>query len=325
MSGSLLAVQNVSKRFGATLVLDDVSLDIGETEFLTILGESGSGKTTLLRIIAGFEHADSGEINMRGVRIDSLPANKRNVNTVFQHYALFPHLNVFENVAYGLRAKHVLAAEIQSRVSDVLAQMKMTDFAKRRPAQLSGGQQQRVALARALVNRPALLLLDEPLSALDATLRVHMQLELKALQRDTRIAFVFVTHDQEEAMTLSDRIAVVRQGRIEQLDTPRNIYNLPRTAYIASFIGRANLLPAGAVTYAVKPESIRLVSPSSAAADGARRLNGTVRKTIFAGASELLEVDCGDGLLLNVRVPSGSGYESAVVLEIPPDKLIPVQ
>ncbi|HEX4772541.1 MAG TPA: ABC transporter ATP-binding protein [Bryobacteraceae bacterium] len=325
MPGSLLAVRNVNKRFGATTVLDDVSLDIEESEFLTILGESGSGKTTLLRVIAGFERAESGEVVMRGERIDSFPPNKRKLNTVFQHYALFPHLSVFENVAYGLRAKRVPAADVQSRVTEVLTQIKMADFAKRRPAQLSGGQQQRVALARALVNRPALLLLDEPLSALDASLRVHMQLELKSLQRDTGITFVFVTHDQEEAMTLSDRMAVLRHGRIEQLDTPRNIYNLPRTAYIASFIGRANLLPAGAVTYAVKPESIRVVSPSSAATDGARRLSGTVRKTIFTGASELLEVDCGDGLLLNVRVPGGSGHGSAVMLEIPPDKLVPVQ
>jgi ABC-type Fe3+/spermidine/putrescine transport system ATPase subunit len=321
---SLLSILNVSKRFGAHTVLDDVSLEIGESEFLTILGESGSGKTTLLRIVAGFERADAGVISMRGERIDVLPANKRNLNTVFQHYALFPHLNVFENVAYGLRAKRVSANEVATRVTQALEQMRMTEYATRRPAQLSGGQQQRVALARALVNRPALLLLDEPLSALDASLRVHMQLELKGLQRDTGITFVFVTHDQEEAMTLSDRMAVLRQGRIEQLDTPRNIYNQPHTAYIASFIGRANLLPDGGVTYAVKPESIRLVSPSSVCPDGARRLNGSVRKAIFAGASELLEVDCGGELLLNVRVPSGSNYGSAVTLEIPPDKLIPV-
>jgi ABC-type Fe3+/spermidine/putrescine transport system ATPase subunit len=325
VSTSLLAVQNIVKRFGAAAVLDNVTLDIGDGEFLTILGESGSGKTTLLRIIAGFEHADSGEVWMRGERIDQLPANKRNVNTVFQQYALFPHLSVFENVAYGLRAKRVSPHDVKSRVQAALAQMKMTEFAERKPAQLSGGQQQRVALARALVNRPALLLLDEPLSALDASLRIHMQLELKALQRETGITFVFITHDQEEAMTLSDRIAILRHGQIEQLDSPRIIYNRPRTAYVATFVGRANLLPDGANMRAVRPENIRLLTASSARIDGAMRLRGDVRKSIFAGSSELLEVDCGNGLLLNVRVPSGSAYQSSVDLEIEAANLIPVQ
>lgn len=325
MASPLLSLQNISKRFGGTAVLQNVSLEITNSEFLTILGESGSGKTTLLRIIAGFEQADTGEVHMDQQRIDLLPANKRRLNTVFQNYALFPHLTVFENVAYGLRARGVPSGELASRVTQTLTQMKMAEFAKRRPAQLSGGQQQRVALARALVNRPALLLLDEPLSALDAGLRRDMQLELKSLQRETGIAFVLVTHDQEEAMTLSDRIAILRHGRIEQLDTPRSIYNAPRTVYVASFIGNANLLPDGAVTYAVRPENIRIVSSSQTKDNGGKRLQGTVRKSIFAGATELLDVECADGLLLTVRVPSGSAYGASVLLEIAQDHMIPVQ
>jgi spermidine/putrescine transport system ATP-binding protein len=213
----LLSIRGVGKRFGQVNVLNDVDLDIAESEFLTILGDSGSGKTTLLRIVAGFEQPDTGEVWMDGQRLDLLPPNRRNVNTVFQHYALFPHLSVFENIAYGLRAKKVPKQQIADRVEAALAQIKMSEYARRRPAQLSGGQQQRVALARALINRPRLLLLDEPLSALDANLRRHMRVELKALQRDVGIAFVFVTHDQEDAATLSDRIVTLRGGSIEQI------------------------------------------------------------------------------------------------------------
>jgi len=195
----LLSIRGVAKRFGQVKVLNGISLDVAEGEFLTILGESGSGKTTLLRIISGFERPDEGEVWMESERLDVLPPNRRGVNTVFQSYALFPHLSVFENVAYGLRARNTPAKEISARVESALAQVKMSDFTNRRPAQLSGGQQQRVALSRALVNRPKLLLLDEPLSALDANLRRQMQSELKALQREVGIAFLFVTHDQEEA------------------------------------------------------------------------------------------------------------------------------
>jgi spermidine/putrescine transport system ATP-binding protein len=213
----LLSIRGVGKRFGSTAVLNDITLDIREGEFLTILGDSGSGKTTLLRIVAGFEQPSWGELWMAGERLDVLPPNRRNVNTVFQHYALFPHLSAFENIAYGPRAKKFPKQEIAARVNAALAQIKMSEYARRRPAQLSGGQQQRVALARALINRPRLLLLDEPLSALDANLRRHMRLELKALQRDVGIAFVFVTHDQEDATTLSDRIVSLRSGRIEQI------------------------------------------------------------------------------------------------------------
>src|SRR5580700_3092401 len=220
----LLSIRNIAKSFGKNPVLRDISLQIAEGEFLTILGESGSGKTTLLRIIAGFENANTGEILMEGERLDPVPPYRRRVNTVFQHYALFPHLSVFENVAYGLRVRRVAGAEIPDRVRQALAMVKMSDFAARRPAQLSGGQQQRVALARALVNRPAMLLLDEPLSALDAGLRREMQLELKSLQREVGISFLFVTHDQDEAMALSDRIALLRNGALEQIASPREIY-----------------------------------------------------------------------------------------------------
>ena len=344
MSAPLLSIKNVGKRFGSTTVLDNVTFDVAESEFLTILGESGSGKTTLLRIIAGFENADAGEIWMRGQRLDTLPPNRRNVNTVFQHYALFPHLPVFENVAYGLRAKRVPSAQITSRVEAVLNQMKMADYRARRPAQLSGGQQQRVALARALVNRPDLLLLDEPLSALDANLRAHMRLELKALQREIGITFVFVTHDQEEAMTLSDRIAVLRRGRIEQLDTPRNIYCCPLTAYVATFVGKTNLLPAqiedgvakagalewpvplpnGAITFSLRPENIAIVDTEEPAPLGVIRIQGRVAGEIFSGASELLEVQCEKGLALTVRVPNRRTSASNVTLQIRYEQMVPV-
>ena len=238
----LLSIQKVEKQFAGRLVLCGISLDVASGEFLTILGESGSGKTTLLRLIAGFEHLDSGEIRMAGERLDQIPAHRREVNTVFQSYAIFPHLSVFENVAYGLRAKSVARAEIPPRVTQALAMVKMSEFSQSAPSRLSGGQQQRVALARALVNRPRVLLLDEPLSALDANLRRQMQVELKSLQREVGITFIFVTHDQEEAMALSDRVALLRAGRLEQVAEPREIYGQPATAYAAQFIGQTNLL-----------------------------------------------------------------------------------
>jgi len=240
----LLSIRNVAKSFGKNPVLRDVSLQIAEGEFLTILGESGSGKTTLLRIIAGFESSDSGEILMEGERLDLQPPYRRRVNTVFQHYALFPHLTVEENVGYGLRVAKRPKGEIAARVSEALAMVKMTAFAGSKPAKISGGQQQRIALARALVNRPRLLLLDEPLSALDANLRRQMQVELKSLQREVGISFVFVTHDQEEAMVMSDRIALPRVGELEQVASPREIYSRPATAYTAQFIGHTDLLRA---------------------------------------------------------------------------------
>src|SRR6516225_4629634 len=241
---TLLEVRKVAKSFGKNVVLRDISLAVAEGEFLTILGESGSGKTTLLRIIAGFESATSGELWMGSERLDVEPAYRRRVNTVFQNYALFPHLTVEQNVAYGLRVARRPDTEIQQRVAEALEKVKMTPHAKKKPSKISGGQQQRVALARALVNRPRLLLLDEPLSALDANLRRQMQVELKSLQREVGIAFVFVTHDQEEAMVMSDRIALLRSGELEQVATPRDIYSRPATDYTAQFIGHTNLLRA---------------------------------------------------------------------------------
>src|SRR5215468_8361050 len=243
-TGALLEVRNVAKTFGKTPVLRDISLKVAEGEFLTILGESGSGKTTLLRIIAGFESATSGELWMNGECLDHLPPYKRRVNTVFQHYALFPHLTVEQNVGYGLRVEKQSKADISSRVEQALARVKMAAHAKAKPSRISGGQQQRVALARALVKRPQLMLLDEPLTALDANLRRQMQIELKSLQREVGIAFVFVTHDQEEAMVMSDRIALLHSGQLEQVAPPTEIYNRPATAYAAQFIGHTNLLEA---------------------------------------------------------------------------------
>jgi spermidine/putrescine transport system ATP-binding protein len=277
----LVEIRGVAKRFGLVEVLHRISLDVAEGEFLTILGASGSGKTTLLRLVAGFERPDEGEIRMAGRRLDTLPPYHRRVNTVFQHYALFPHLSVFENVAYGLRVQKVGRGEIPERVNAALAMVKMSEFAARAPRQLSGGQQQRVALARALVNRPALLLLDEPLSALDANLRRQMQMELKSLQREVGISFLYVTHDQEEAMALSDRIALLGAGELEQVATPREIYTRPVSAYTAQFIGLTNLLRGrvdegwarcgsigwrcaaegveqGRATFSLRPENIRL-------------------------------------------------------------------
>lgn len=324
----LLEVRVVVKRFGNHEVLKGISITIAAGEFITLLGESGSGKTTMLRLIAGFEQPSSGEIWMDGSRLDTLPPYKRRVNTVFQQYALFPHLNVRDNVAYGLRVTNAPSNEIDSRVSDALRMVKMESFASARPATLSGGQQQRVALARALVNRPLLLLLDEPLSALDANLRKEMQSELKSLQREVGITFLFVTHDQDEAMALSDRIALLRNGALEQIAAPREIYSHPATAYTAQFIGQTNLLraeirngtatcgalrwptsaPDGTALFSLRPEAIRLadtVADSAAANSTAPevRFSAIVKQQLYGGASELLEIDCG-GQTLRVKIPA---------------------
>src|SRR5438067_2702673 len=312
---SLLSIHEVAKSFGPTPVLRNISLDIAEGEFLTVLGESGSGKTTLLRIIGGFESADSGQILMGGERLDPLPPYRRRVNTVFQHYALFPHLTVEENVGYGLRIAKIPKAELTSRVEQALAMVKMSAFAKSKPSKISGGQQQRVALARALINRPRLLLLDEPLSALDANLRRQMQVELKSLQREVGIAFIFVTHDQEEAMVMSDRIALLRSGELEQVATPRDIYARPATTYTAQFIGHTNLLRCqvsggiarrgtlalavttadGPAIFSLRPEHIRIVGSSAGpSSPGTIRFRAAVRSRSFHGATELLQVETSD-------------------------------
>ena len=321
----LLSLRGISKRFSNTPVLRDVALQIAEGEFLTILGESGSGKTTLLRIISGFERPDTGEVWMGTQRIDTLAPNRRDVNTVFQHYALFPHLSVFENVAYGLRAHRVPENEIKSRVEAALAQVNMTAFTSRRPTALSGGQQQRVALARALVNRPRVLLLDEPLSALDANLRRQMQSELKTLQRDVGITFIFVTHDQEEAMTLSDRIALLRSGELEQVSTPRDLYNHPQTEYAATFVGQTNLLRDGSQLLSLRPEHIRITTRDTVAGANVVRLKGTLRRQTFNGPTDLLEIECENGLKLTVRAPNQPARPSEIWLEWTRDAAVPIK
>ncbi|OFZ82010.1 MAG: hypothetical protein A2583_01350 [Bdellovibrionales bacterium RIFOXYD1_FULL_53_11] len=238
----MLEIKSVSKSFGKADVLRDISLTIKEGEFFSLLGPSGCGKTTLLRLLGGFDRPGTGEIHHNGVRIDTLPANQRRFNMVFQRYALFPHLSVRDNVAFGLRMKKVASREIASRVDEMLSLVQMAALASRSVTTLSGGQQQRVALARALVNRPEVLLLDEPLSALDLKLRQQMQVELLALQRRLKHTFIFVTHDQEEALTLSDRIAVMNDGVIDQVGTPQEIYEYPRTPFVARFIGSVNAI-----------------------------------------------------------------------------------
>ena len=322
-SNPLLSIRSVAKHFGKNIVLRDISLEIAEGEFLTILGESGSGKTTLLRILAGFEQSTSGEVWMQGERLDTQPPYRRRVNTVFQSYALFPHMTVEQNVGYGLAIAKRPAAEIDARVSEALAKVKMSAYAKSKPSKISGGQQQRIALARALVNRPRLLLLDEPLSALDANLRRQMQVELKALQREVGITFIFVTHDQEEAMVMSDRIALLRSGELEQVASPREIYNRPATSYTAQFIGHTNLLradvrqgsatcgalqwptslPDGEALFSLRPECIR-PAIASAINPATVRFRAQIRDQVFHGATELLRVESDGGLILTIRTAS---------------------
>lgn len=343
-AASLLSIRSVAKHFGKNVVLRDISLEIAEGEFLTILGESGSGKTTLLRVLAGFEQATSGEVWMSGERLDTQPPYRRRVNTVFQSYALFPHMTVEDNVGYGLRIAKVPAAELQSRVAQALTKVKMSAYAKSKPSKISGGQQQRVALARALVNRPRLLLLDEPLSALDANLRRQMQVELKALQREVGITFIFVTHDQEEAMVMSDRIALLRSGELEQVASPREIYNRPATAYTAQFIGHTNLLkadvrqgiatcwtlqwptslPDGQALFSLRPECIRPAGAAPSSNDSVVRFQVKVRDRAFHGANELLRVESGGGLILTVRW-AGRDVRDELDLEFSPADVVPVR
>ncbi|MGO1693604.1 MAG: spermidine/putrescine ABC transporter ATP-binding protein PotA [Marinobacter sp.] len=247
MAKTLLSLSRISKQFGGKTVLDELNLTIDDGEFITLLGPSGCGKTTLLRMMAGFELPDQGTITLSGVDITQTPPENRPLNTVFQNYALFPHMSVFDNVAYGLKMEKRPKIEIRERVEEALAMVQLEDFAKRKPHQLSGGQQQRVAIARAVVKRPKMLLLDEPLSALDYKLRRTMQVELKRLQRELGITFVFVTHDQEEALSMSDRIVVLKDGYVQQLGTPREVYERPANVFTARFVGQTNFFP-GRVT-----------------------------------------------------------------------------
>ncbi len=305
MNQNLLSITGVSKNFGDVTALDDVSIEIRENEFFALLGPSGCGKTTLLRVLAGFEDPDTGSVTLGGQNLLSLPPNKRPINLMFQSYALFPHMSVEKNVAYGLQREGLGKDEIRDRVADVLTTVGLTDKASRRPAQLSGGQRQRVALARAIVKRPQLLLLDEPLSALDRKVRAEMQLELKRLQHEVGITFVVVTHDQDEAMSMADRIAVMSEGVVKQVASPVDLYSRPDNLFVADFIGSSNafrgvaseagvqvdglgLLPgtfgasSGEATLIIRPEDMRLVDQDQAV------LAGTVVDTQFTGGSSTI-------------------------------------
>ena len=298
----MISISKLSKKFGEVVAVDDVSLEVKNGEFLTLLGPSGSGKTTVLRMIAGFEKPDSGTIKLDGKEVTNLPPYERDVNTVFQDYALFPHMSVIENIEYGLLVKGIEKTERKKRAEEALAQVHLPGYGDRKPAQLSGGQRQRVALARALVNRPKVLLLDEPLGALDLKLREQMQIELKALQRSVGITFIFVTHDQEEALTMSDRIAVFNEGKIVQIGNPREIYENPQTAFVSQFVGQTNRIPAHAaekISGQNQPFNIRPEYISINSSDGDRKVNGQLRDAIFSGATTryLISTDLGIDLI----------------------------
>jgi spermidine/putrescine transport system ATP-binding protein len=318
-------LDHVTKAFGETIAVDDLSLEIWRGEFFSLLGPSGCGKTTTLRMIGGFEETTSGTVYLGDQDVTGLPPFKRNVNTVFQNYALFPHLSIYENVAFGLRRKKVPDAEIKTRVGQMLDLVELPGYEQRKPTMLSGGQQQRVALARALINHPQVLLLDEPLGALDLKLRKQMQLELKRIQTEVGITFIYVTHDQEEAMTMSDRIAVMRAGHIEQLGDPESLYERPETAFVAGFLGVSNLLegevagheggmvairlkdgtvikaPAGpngqtAVRLGVRPEKLRVMTGATDGASGdLNAVEGTVLDASYIGVSTQYLVETRDG------------------------------
>jgi len=296
------------KLVGSLKAVDDVSLQIRDGEFFSLLGPSGSGKTTSLRMIAGFDHPTSGQILLGGREVSNLPPYERDVNTVFQDYALFPHMTVGENVAYGLMVKKVPKPEREKRVDDMLDLVRLTGFGGRKPSQLSGGQRQRVALARSLINHPKVLLLDEPLGALDLKLRQQMQVELKAIQRRVGITFIFVTHDQEEALTMSDRIAVFNQGKVEQIGTPAEIYEHPTTPFVAGFVGVSNLVSgeiAKRITgtdaiFSIRPEKIHLVAPDEKVESDMYCADGKVRDVIYLGlyTRYLVELENGGDLVV---------------------------
>ncbi|MFD3490653.1 ABC transporter ATP-binding protein [Streptomyces sp. NPDC058690] len=307
MEGMAIRLQNLRKSFGRTEAVAGVDLEIADGEFFSMLGPSGSGKTTVLRMIAGFEAPTSGTIELAGSDVTRLAPFERDVHTVFQDYALFPHMTLEQNVAYSLKVRKVPKAERLKQAREALASVRLADFGTRRPSQLSGGQRQRVALARALVGRPKVLLLDEPLGALDLKLREQMQVELKAIQREVGITFVFVTHDQEEALTMSDRIAVFNQGRVEQIGTPAQIYERPATPFVAGFVGTSNLLTDDAAeqvvgdrgTYSIRPEKIRVLKESAVADEPQHSsATGTVAEVVYLGDATrfLVDLDAGGRL-----------------------------
>ena len=313
-------LERVSKRFGDLAAVDSVDLDVRDGEFFSMLGPSGSGKTTTLRMIAGFERPTSGRIFLHGEDVSARPPFERDVNTVFQDYALFPHMNVGQNVGYGLMVRRLPKDERQRRVGEALAMVRLDGYETRRPGQLSGGQRQRVALARALVNRPRVLLLDEPLGALDLKLREQMQIELKSIQQQVGITFIYVTHDQEEALTMSDRLAVFNQGRIEQLGAPADVYERPATAFVAGFVGTSNLLRGDvartivgtAGTFTVRPEKIRLAPPEATVASNEASALGRISQVVYLGPDTrfVVQLDAGGDLVVTQQNLTTSSMEA---------------
>ncbi len=347
MAGGSIELRGLTKKF-AEIAVDNIDLIVASGEFFSLLGPSGCGKTTTLRLVAGFEQPTSGKILLDGIDVSDVPPHRRNVNTVFQSYALFPFLSVFDNVAFGLRHRAVTKADLRRRVNEALELVHMSSFAKRRPGQLSGGQQQRVALARALVLNPAVLLLDEPLGALDAKLRRSLKVELKALQERVGITFLYVTHDQEEALTMSDRLAVMNAGRIVQIGTPRQVYEEPAEAYVADFLGAANLMEveviptgvlrigdfvltadrceadlAGAAHAVIRPERVRIEAHGTA---GDNRVPAMVERVVFLGTATQVMLRLAPGVPLQALVQNNGEHldlaqGTPVHAYLPPDAL----
>jgi len=345
MSGEI-SLQSIVKRYGDVVAVDDVSQEMPGGEFFTMLGPSGCGKTTTLRLIAGFEKLDSGAVLLDGVDVSGRPPHKRPLNTVFQSYALFPHMTVADNVAFGLRYQRVTKGERAKRVGEAMSMVQLSGLEARRPGQLSGGQQQRVALARALVLEPPVLLLDEPLGALDARLRVDLQVELKRIQETLGITFIYVTHDQDEALTMSDRVAVMRGGKIEQCGTPRTLYEEPETAFVANFLGASNLIPgrvdAGVLALGefklraeglngARDEAIAMIRPERVKIEpqgttGENRMPGMVEEVVYLGFHQELRVRLASGALVRADLPNdGTAAEYSqgdpVAVHLPPDCL----
>jgi putative spermidine/putrescine transport system ATP-binding protein len=326
-------LESVRKSFGDVVAVDGVDLEIQRGEFFSLLGPSGSGKTTMLRIIAGFERPDSGRVLLRGDDVTNRAPFDRDVNTVFQDYALFPHMTIGENVEYGLKVKGVARGERRQRADEALAMVRLSGYGNRKPSQLSGGQRQRVALARAIVNRPQVLLLDEPLGALDLKLREEMQIELKRIQQEVGITFIYVTHDQEEALTMSDRLAVFNEGRIEQMAAPAEVYERPATEFVAGFVGVSNVLERDGRRFTVRPEKIRILMDGDSPETGAHVENGRISDVVYVGmvTRYVVELDAGGELMVvrqNLETSSQDVLEArgkAVRLEWRPEQTYAIE